>query len=238
LEMSEIAVTTEGFVDDVKASLAAWGKAPLLPVVATVIGLISVFDVRPEFGYWTPAIIVLVGFFAAGWLGTELTWYRRTFSGLPFKRGELIPLTWTFIARYVWLLSLAVIPLVVAGLALVATRSFSLDSLNSPAGHGTLLAYFLVVGMVGTFMIPALAFTTRRVTKAIQIGLRLLTHGWSGNWTYVVVPAVIAAVLGGIYWLVPGLGRPVIDIIISLAELLFAGAIARYYLRTTTTGSL
>jgi len=236
--MSEIAVTAEGFVGDVKASLAAWGAAPLLPVVATVIGLISVFDVRPEYGYWTPAIIVLVGFFAAGWLGTELTWYRRTFSGLPFRRGELIPLTWGFIARYVWLFSLAALPLVVVGLALVATKSFTPDSLNSTAGHGALIAYFLVVAMVGTFMIPALAFTTRRVTKAIPIGLRMLMHGWSGNWMYVVVPAVIAGVLGGIYWLVPALGHPMFDIIISLAYLLFAGAIARYYLRTTTTESL
>jgi hypothetical protein len=235
--MSEIAVTAEGFVGDVKASLAAWGKAPLLPVVSTVIGLISVFDVRPEFGYWNPAIIFLAGFLAAGWLGTELTWYRRTFSGLPLQRGELIPLTWSFVARYVWLSSLAVIPLVVLGLVLVATRSFTPDGLNSAAGHGALIAYFLVVGMVGTFMIPALAFTTRRVTKAIPIGLRMLMHGWSENWMYVVLPAVIAGVLGGIYWLVPALGRPVFDIIISLSYLLFAGAIARYYLRTTTIES-
>jgi hypothetical protein len=50
---------------------------------------------------------------------------------------------------------------------------------------------------------------------------------WSRLW--------FAGLLGGIYGLVPALGQPVFEITASLTYLLFAGAIARHYLRTTAT---
>jgi hypothetical protein len=40
---------------------------------------------------------------------------------------------------------------------------------------------------------------------------------------YVVVAAVVAGLLGGIYGLVPALGQPVFEITASLTYLLFAG---------------
>jgi hypothetical protein len=51
-------------------------------------------------------------------------------------------------------------------------------------------------------------------------------------WMYVAVPGVVGAALGGVYWWVPTPGRPVLEIFILLISLVFAGAIARYYLRT------
>ena len=50
-----------------------------------------------------------------------------------------------------------------------------------------------------------------------------------------VVPGVVAAALGGVYWWVPSPGRPALDILVALISSVFAGAIARYYLRTKPT---
>jgi hypothetical protein len=53
-----------------------------------------------------------------------------------------------------------------------------------------------------------------------------------------VVPGVVAAALGGVYWLVPPPGRPELEIVIVLISLVFAGAIARYYLRSPLAPSV
>jgi len=76
------------------------------------------------------------------------------------------------------------------------------------------------------------------VTKAIPLGLRMIAQGWPDNWKYVVVPGVVTAALGGVYWLVPSLGRPALDILITLISLTFYGAIARYYLRAKPTNGV
>jgi hypothetical protein len=225
--------TGDRFVDDVKSSVAAWRHAPLLPIVAALLVVIEL----PSYDVWTPAVILPIGFFAIGWLGTQLIWYQRAFDGRGSNPRELIPLTWGFVARYFWLVGLASIPIFVVFIPLAITKVFTADSLRSPDSRIGLFAYVAVVQMVGTFMVPALAFSTRKVTRAIPVGLRMIAQGWPGNWRYVVVPGFIAAALGGVYWLVPSPVRPALDILTTLISLVFAGAIARYYLRTKTRES-
>ena len=226
--MSEIQVTSDGFVDDVKSSLAAWRQAPLLPMVAALLVVVEL----PSYGLWTIAVVLPVGFFGIGWLGTELIWYKRAFDGESSNPRELISLTWSFVARYFWLVLLASIPALIVFTALAIMKLLTADTFRAPGGRIGVFAYIGVALMVGTFMVPALAFSTRRVTKAIPLGLRMIAQGWPGNWKYVLVPGLVAAVLGGVDWLVPSLGRPALDILITLISLVFAGTIARYYLRT------
>jgi len=194
--MSGIQVTSDRFVDDVKSSLAAWRQAPLLPIVAALLVVIEL----PSYGLWTIAVVLPVGFFAIGWLGTQLIWYQRAFDGESSNPRELISLTWSFVARYFWLVCLASIPALVVFTALAITRLLTADTLGSPGGRIGVFAYIGVVGIVGTFVVPALAFSTRRVTKAIPLGLRMIAQGWPDNWKYVVVPGVVTAALGGVYW--------------------------------------
>ncbi len=85
--------------------------------------------------------------------------------------------------------------------------------------------------LLGTFINPTLAYSTRKVTKAIPMGLQTLAQGWPGNWKYAVVPGVAQAAFGGAYWLLPAPGRSVLEVLIYLISLMFAGAIAHYYLR-------
>jgi hypothetical protein len=221
------------FVDDVKASLAAWRKAPLLPIVAALLVVVEL----PFYGLWTIAVVIPVGLFALGWLGTQLVWYQGAFEGERSNPRELISVTWSFVARYFWLFCLALVPTFVVFVPLAIKKSFTAD-LQSPGGRIGLLAYVAVAGMVGTFMIPALAFSTRRVTKAIPIGLRMLAQSWPGSWQYAVVPGVVVVTLGTAYWLVPPPGRSAFEILTTLISLVFAGAIARYYLRNKPTDAV
>ena len=229
--MSGIQLTSDRFVDDVKSSLAAWRQAPLLPIVAALLVVIEL----PSYGLWTIAVVLPVGFFAFGWLGTQLIWYQRAFNGESSNPRQVISLTWSFVARYFWLLCLASVPALALLIVLAITKLFTSDSFQSPGVRVGVFAYIGVAGMVGTFIVPALAFSTRKVTKAIPHGLRMIAQGWPNNWKYVVVPGVVEAALGSIYWLVPSPGRPALDILITLISLVFAGAIARYYLRTKPT---
>lgn len=215
--------------------MAAWRKVPLLPIVTTVVAVLAAVIVPLHESIPILLVGLSIGLFSVGLLGTQFIWYRGAFDGQLIRPGELFPLTWSFIARYAWLYSLALIPLFV--LVFVAIHWRSWDA-TSPAWRIGMLAYFLVLAIVVTFMNPALAFSTRRVTKAVPIGVRMVVQGWPRNWKYVVVPGVVAAALGGVYWLVPSPGRPELAIFITLIPLVFAGAIARYYLRNPLVPSV
>jgi hypothetical protein len=79
------------------------------------------------------------------------------------------------------------------------------------------------------------AFSTRKVTKAIPTGLAMLVRGWPRNWVYAAVPGLADAIYAGIYWWVPAWTRLVVEVVSTLVLLAFAGAIARYYLRHALT---
>ena len=89
--MSEIQIASDRFVDDAKSSIAAWRKTPLLPIVAALLVVIEL----PSYALWTIAVVLPVGFFAFGWLGTQLIWYQRAFDGESSNPRELFSLTWS-----------------------------------------------------------------------------------------------------------------------------------------------
>ena len=226
---------TDKFLDDVKASLGAWPKVLLLPIVTFLLAAGAVVTVPSHGSFAILLVGLLLGLFSFGWFGTQFICYRRAFDGQPTHARELLPLTWSFIARYVRLYFLALIPLFV--LVFIAIRWHPFSS-ESPGWRIGVLAYILVFDVAATFINPTLAYSTRKVTKAVPKGLQMLAKGWPGNWKYAVIPGVAVAALGGAYWLLPSLGRPVLVILITLVSLMFAGAIARYYLRESPSPRL
>jgi hypothetical protein len=122
-----------------------------------------------------------------------------------------------------------------AFLLLVGIETHSLAFVSTPSGRAALLAYVALLQAVGTFVVPAVAFSTRKVTKAIPTGVAMLVRTWPNNWPYAVVPGLIAAFVAGTYWLVPLWARPVLEVVSTLVLLVLAGAIARYYLRHAST---
>jgi len=224
----ETPANTDWFIDDVKASLEAWRRVLPLPII-TLLLAVGAAVTMPSHGNFAIFLVGLVlGFLSLGWLGTQFICYRRAFDGEPTRSGELLSLTWTFIARYVRLYFLALMPLLV--LVLIAIRWHTYSS-ESPGWRLGFLAYVLVFAVAGTFINPTLAYSTRKVTKAFPLGLVMLAQGWPNNWKYAVVPSVAVAALGGAYWLLPSPGRPVLQALSTLISLMFAGAIARCYLR-------
>jgi hypothetical protein len=224
---TETPSATDRFLDDARASFDAWRTAPILPIVAT--GLVVLSELVPR-GAYVP-LGLGIGFFSFGWLGTQLVWYRQVFEGQPVQLGQLIPLTWSFIARYFWLLSLVLIPPIVASIPFAAARSLRPDSLNSLGFRTAIVIYLAIVLALGTFMVPALAFSTRKVREAVPVGLRMIARGWPENWMYVVLPGLAAAALAWIGWMAPFLSRWALGAVSALIALAFTGAIARYYLR-------
>jgi hypothetical protein len=224
----ESPATTASFRDDVKASLGAWRKVIPLPVVTLLLAAGEAVTVPSRGNFAILLIGLLLGFFSFGWLGTQFTCYRRAFDGDSTHPGDLLPLTWTFIARYVRFYFLALIPLFVFVFIGIRWHTYSSES---PGWRIGVLAYILVFDVAGTFINPTLAYSTRKVVKAIPLGVQMLAQGWPANWKYAVVPSMAVAALGGTYWLLPSPGRPVLEVVITLISLMFAGAIARYYLR-------
>lgn len=223
-----ISTVADPFRDDVEASVLAWRKVPALPIVALVLAAGSAVAVPSHDSFAILLAGLVLGLFSCGWFGTQFIWYRRAFDGQPTNLSELIPLTWSFIARYVRLYFLALTPLFVVVLVVIRWHPFTFES---PGWRVGVLLYILVFDVAATFVNPILAFSTREVRKAVPIGLRMIAQRWPGDWRYVLIPGVAAAALGGLYWLSPLPMRPVPEILITLISLVFAGTIARYYLR-------
>jgi hypothetical protein len=217
----------DSFPDELRASLAAWRTAPVLPIGGVAVVILS--ELVPRGAYLPFGFAI--GLFSFGWLGTQLVWYRQVFEEQPVRLGQLIPLTWSFIARYFWLLMLTVIPPIIVAVPFAAARSIKADSLNSLGVRTAIVVYLAVVVALGTFMFPALAFSTRKVREAVPTGLRMIGGGWPANWMYVVLPGLAAAALAWVGWRAPFLTQWVLGPSGALIALAFAGAIARYYLR-------
>jgi hypothetical protein len=223
--------TTDGFPRDVKASLAAWPRAPLLPIVAAA--LIAAYELTrtPHPSSLLTFLGLAVGIVSIGWIGTQLVWYRRIFEGQGgMSLKDLVQVTVRFIVPYLLPIIIASVP-GAAVLLLVGIETHSLAFVSTPSGRAALLAFIALVQVVGTFVVPAVAFSTRKVTKAIPSGLVMLLRNWPRDWAYALVPGLIDALVAGIYWLVPLWARPVLEVVSTLVALVLSGAIARYYLR-------
>jgi hypothetical protein len=219
------------FVHDLKASVSAWGKAPFLPVLTVLLGVVPEPARRTLLGDWAQVITFGLGLLSIGWLGTQMIWYQRVFDGQSLHPRELIPVTVRFILRYFLLFALLLIPAATLAALLWFFVRFRADSFQSPAGRGSLVVLIVVLQIAVTFIIPALAYSTSKVRKAIPIGLRMLGSGWPENWRYVMVPAAFMGAITGLSWLMPS-GLIGWSIVGALGSLAFLGAIARYYLRT------
>jgi hypothetical protein len=226
--------TGGGFVHDIKASLSAWSMAIPLPVLTALLSAFPDYLLRPLIGSWTTVIGLGLGFISLGWLGTQLIWYQRVFEGRGVRPREVIPLTWSFIARYFRLFSLLVFAILILVIPFALLERPGFESLRSTSGRVVLIVFFGVVQVAGTFILPALAYSTSKVRKAIPIGFKMLVSGWPGNWMYVVVPAALGGAIAGVSWLVPPLGQAGLGIIGALVLLACTGAVARYYLRSKT----
>jgi hypothetical protein len=221
------------FWSDLLTSAAAWVKFPWLPVVSITLTVAADLSDGP---WWPVSFLSL--FVTAGWIGTERICYLRAFRERGITRDELRRMTLSFIPRFA-ILGMAVAPLIIPAVIVFAA--------TAPTDGATDVAGFLlyanavgfVLGVTCTFIMPALAFTTRRVRTAVRIGLRMIRTEWPTCWAYVLLPPLIGlAIVRSVGpWaeadLIPRLfaltGAP-------LLNLWFKGATAAFSLRRWETG--
>jgi hypothetical protein len=224
-------------------ALRAWRGAPLLPVSSVLITLGSTaLDRTVSTPY--PLLIVaviLTSVFTAGWFGTERIWYLRAYRGERIRLVELWTLTRAFALRFVWLGLLIFGPMSVVFMLVVLwlVRS-SFVGHQPPPGESTIRTMVVVMFLLNvpldvflTFVTPVLAYSTRRIWKALGIGWRVLRDEWPKSTGYALVPPL--AILISLQILPESalgkLGNIVLGGFSVLLNLWFKGASAAFYLR-------
>jgi hypothetical protein len=98
------------------------------------------------------------------------------------------------------------------------------------------LPFVFVGDFVFTFVTPALAFSTRRVSEALSIGWRTLWDGWPATAPYAVAAPLVLIGVGQLLSRTLGAGGSLASLVGLLLALLFKGATAAYYLRIHRVG--
>jgi hypothetical protein len=217
------------FREDLAVSLGAWEKAPALPAITVLLGV--AFDIPRVVGPGGALISLPVGLLLVGWLGTQRIWYLRLFRGRQLERQELWPFTFAFLGRYLALGFLAGILFAFVAIPLSV-------AVNGQVARGLAVLPFVFVGdFVFTFVTPALAFSTRRVSEALSIGWRTLWDGWPTTAPYAVVAPLVLIGLGqALGRTLGGAGSLAVSLVGLLVALVFKGATAAYYLRIHRVG--
>jgi hypothetical protein len=174
----------------------------------------------------------ILGLLGLGWLGTERLWYRRIFDGIGISVAELWSATWRYFPRFLIFSLLGAVVLVPTVVWTLIKGEFT------DATAFALSVSLAIASVLVTFMLPALAFTSRRVRDGLRIGLRILKEDWRGCRWYALFPAgasLAAARLSVLEVAVPG---PVWTSLATVAIVAFDGAVVRYYLRRQAAGGL
>lgn len=230
------------FVRDAGTALSVWRSFPLLPLITLTLTLVS-FGATRSFGatgsFILAAFALGMALFQVGWVGTERIWYLRGYRGLSLTPREALRFTGAFLWRYFGLGLLVMIPYIVVLIAVSIAVALWVDD----PGVRRTIAFgvpLLFVDVWLTFVTPALAFTTSRVSQAVGIGWRMLKAGWPGTAWYALLPpmAVLAITYTrspedtefSLVWVLASGGA-------ALLNLLAKGATAAFYLRQSETGN-
>jgi hypothetical protein len=218
------ATTADDFIADLRTALSVWSRQPLLPILSIVVWTVPA--AVPSTGLITYFGLLWALFFV-GWPGTERAWYARAFAGREFPRADIWRATRGY-ANPFFRLALIVTPFViVAALFVVGT------------GFDPVIAFLVFVGgffaadVAGTFVTPALTYTTTSAREAISIGWTMLRENWRAAMPYALTPALVL-LFGLRFLLVPAIGPAnsvVSTAIAALIALALKGATARFYLR-------
>lgn len=226
------------FRADAAVAVSVWKSAPYLVIVALVLRSyppLTFFEgPAPQ---RTPAnydvsdgglallfivLAVIMFLLTAGWSGAERLVYAWKWAGIDADFRRAVSAAWGFVGRFLVLGLVLLIPLIVTGLILSAVFEPPMTAA---------LSSFLV-GVVLTFVIPALSYDEERPTVALRVGLRMLRiEGRRAVWYAVIGPAVLGLMVL-LEQAVPAF-RWVSWIVVALVALALRGATAAAYLRLT-----
>jgi hypothetical protein len=196
--------------------------------------MLVVLTIILHIGFYVSGPIIFVGapllLVEAGFVGTQRVWFARIYRGDELSGREIVPLTRSFIGRFV-----------VLGLLMSVALSPFLLLARPP--HQRLqtgwaivvVAVLLVLDIALTFVVPALALTTRSVSDALRIGLRMIKEAWPTSAWYLLTPGLTLVLLSNAVRL--SSYRPNVALRVALLgstavlAVWFKGAIVAFYLR-------
>jgi hypothetical protein len=217
---------------------------PLLTVLLLLPGDVLGLVPRSEIGLVgaVELLSLLAAIFSIGFLGTQRIWFQRVFDGRVLTPMEAWTLTWGFFGRYMRLGLVVGIP-AFAGFAWLAVYLAN-GAPRTETGQVILpawwipfwLIYGFVLDVLLTFVTPALAYTTKRVRKGLNIGISLIARTWPQSAAYVLVPPLTLLALTALNPRgLPALVSDLLAIVSILVGLLVKGSIAAFYLRQVPT---
>ena len=222
------------FVEDIRVALGVWRRFPALPLLTTLLGILTALAGSGWAG--APLALLVIIVFQA-WVGSERLWYLRAFTSRTLAVRLALRASLAYWGRF-FVLSLWVSLLTIPLFAPVVIFGGFFDK-ERIEGHVRLplwaIAYLAIVSLVVdfllTFVTPAIVYNTRRARSAIKIGLRLLRLTWPHGVLYVLFPPLAVLLLtrfsqGPVGWI----GAALI-VASSLVNLVAKGAVAAYYLR-------
>ena len=225
------------FAGDLKVAGLAWVRAPALPIVTMVIAGLIGLGIQASNG-GLKFIAEILAFLSLGFYGTQRIWYLRLFRGQPLKMGEVLPLTWKFLGRFLTLGFLTGLPLLLFYFVYVNAWVVS-AARRGAVLHKPLVWYVLPLALtIGidfllTFVTPALAYSTRSAVEALHFGLRMIRTTWPSAVFYVFFPPLALQLL--VFQPERVIGSRAVYVsaaaIAALINLLFKGAVAAFYLR-------
>ena len=212
----------------------------MLPLISVVLilpaQLLPLFP-RRHITAWvvvTELLLLAFGLFSVGWLGVQRIWFRRIFEGGHVTASEVWHQSWGFFHRYL-----------ILGLTVGAPYLLVIVWLIVPAGsaayahHGLpswwvpfWLAYAFLLDIVLTFVMPALAFATRRVREAWKIGIAMIGSTWPKSAPYTIAPPITLLALATLNpTRLPGFVAILFAVVFELIGLVLKGAIAAFFIR-------
>jgi len=248
---------TESFVADLIIALRAWQADSRLPVttlllaVATALpGLLAMISSTVSslalFLIYYPAILFLVGF-----SGAQRLWYLRLFRHQVFNLSEAWNASSRYFGPYLVLGLVGTIPF----LPFIAAWFYLLFSgvarhpgetsaqLPRHVSYWPSILLIIVPGLLldfaGTFVTPALAFTTRSVARALRLGLGMIRSTWPAGALYVLFPPLVLQLVTGLPTSLIRSNRLLVAIsavVAVMVNLIAKGATAAFYLRRAEVG--
>lgn len=227
---------------DLGRAWRVWVEQPGLPLCAAAVGVVVALGSSAGA---VGASASLLSLLLLGWVGTERLWYLRAWQGGRLRPQELLPVTFRYLGRFLVLGALAgalyvllALPALVVvvrraadvGLSGAAAEQVDVSAVVPVWAAVWLLAALVALDVAGTFVTPALVYSTWRVREALVLGLRLLRRTWPHAGLYVVAPPLALVLVNQAVAPAWVLGVPAV-VAAALLNLLVKGAVASLYLR-------
>ena len=234
---------------DLKQSARVLWASPALVLLSVALLLIpeaQAHRARPT-ALWT-LVGLAAELFLVGFVGAQRIWFVRKLRGRSLEPNEVWTLSWKFFWRFVRLGLLAAVALVPAIVIAIVTTSHHPNaprgSVPLPTGFKVALVVgLLVMDVVGTFIVPALALSVTSVKDAIRLGWTITKALWPINAWYLLAPGLTFSVVAGLLpqSILPIGATIVIGAVSGVLGLWFKATTTAFYLRsfpqTTDYGS-